>query len=126
MGMRVSAEPGLRFVRSSSAALPVRMGRELEARLDCPAIEAYGMTEGAHQITSNPLPPARREPGSVGTTAGTAAIILAEAGAVQTAGAHGEGAIRGESVTSAYRAPAEANPIALSNSCLRTGYEGFL
>jgi len=126
MGVRVSAEPGLRFVRSSSAALPVRMGRELEARFDCPAIEAYGMTEGAHQITSNPLPPARREPGSVGTTTGTAAIILDEAGAVQPAGVHGEVAIRGESVTSGYRAPTEANQIAFSNGWLRTGDQGFL
>lgn len=125
-GARTSTEPALRFVRSSSAALPVRMGKELEARFHCPAIEAYGMTEGAHQITSNPLPPARRELGSVGTTTGTQAIILNEAGVVLPAGVHGEVAIRGESVISGYRASPEVNQTAFSNGWLRTGDQGFL
>ncbi|HTD21723.1 MAG TPA: acyl--CoA ligase [Terriglobales bacterium] len=121
-----SGEPGLRFVRSSSAALPVRTGKELEARFDCPAIEAYGMTEAAHQITSNPLPPAVREPGSVGAATGPETIILDEAGTVQPAGVRGEVAIRGESVTSGYWAPAEANQAAFCNGWLRTGDQGFM
>ena len=29
-------------------------------------IEAYGMTEAAHQMTSNPMPPRHRRSGSVG------------------------------------------------------------
>lgn len=28
--------------------------------------QAYAMTEAAHQMTSNPLPPAAHKPGSVG------------------------------------------------------------
>ena len=41
---------------------------ELEHTFGCPVIEAYGMTESTHQMTSNPLPPAERKPGSVGHT----------------------------------------------------------
>src|SRR5690606_8660832 len=40
----------LRFIRSSSAALPSQVLAELEARFGCPVIEAYGMTEATHQM----------------------------------------------------------------------------
>ena len=53
----------LRFIRSSSASLPPQVMAELEALFGCPVIESYGMTEAAHQMTSNPLPPARAEAG---------------------------------------------------------------
>ena len=33
---------------------------ELEQVFDAPVIEAYAMTEAAHQMCSNPLPPAER------------------------------------------------------------------
>ncbi|MCY3981509.1 MAG: AMP-binding protein, partial [Alphaproteobacteria bacterium] len=56
----------LRFVRSSSASLPPQVMRALETLFRCPVIESYGMTEAAHQMASNPLPPAERRPGSVG------------------------------------------------------------
>ena len=56
----------LRFVRSSSAALPVPVLHGLEEITGIPVIEAYGMTEAAHQMASNPLPPGTRKPGSVG------------------------------------------------------------
>ena len=39
---------------------------DLEAAFGAPVLEAYGMTEAAHQMASNPLPPAERKPGSVG------------------------------------------------------------
>src|SRR6478609_10531233 len=61
--------PTLRFVRSCSSALSAEMMRDFEARLGVPMVEAYGMTENTHQMTSNPLPPADRRPGSVGVSA---------------------------------------------------------
>src|SRR3546814_10843653 len=64
------AQAKLRFIRSSSASLPPPVMRELEALFGCPVIEAYGMTEAAHQMTSNPLPPRARKPGTVGIAAG--------------------------------------------------------
>jgi acyl-CoA synthetase (AMP-forming)/AMP-acid ligase II len=39
-------------------------------------IESYGMTEAAHQMASNPLPPAKRIPGSVGIAAGPEVAIM--------------------------------------------------
>jgi acyl-CoA synthetase (AMP-forming)/AMP-acid ligase II len=56
----------LKFIRSSSASLPVVVLEELEVVFKCPVIEAYGMTEAAHQMASNPLPPLKRKPGTVG------------------------------------------------------------
>jgi acyl-CoA synthetase (AMP-forming)/AMP-acid ligase II len=53
----------LRFVRSSSAALPLKVKAELEELFNVPVIEAYGMTEASHQIASNPLPPRPRKAG---------------------------------------------------------------
>ncbi|KAJ1345028.1 hypothetical protein BSLG_000543 [Batrachochytrium salamandrivorans] len=39
---------------------------QLERRFQAPVIEAYAMTEAAHQMTANFLPPGMRKPGSVG------------------------------------------------------------
>ena len=50
----------------------------LEATFGCPVIESYGMTEAAHQMASNPLPPAPRKPGSVGIAAGPVVRIADE------------------------------------------------
>ncbi|MGI9342667.1 MAG: AMP-binding protein, partial [Gammaproteobacteria bacterium] len=52
----------LRLIRSSSASLPPQIMSELEATFDAPVIEAYGMTEAAHQMACNPLPPRERKP----------------------------------------------------------------
>ncbi len=43
-----------------------------------PVIEAYGMTEATHQMTSNPLPPRAQKPGSVGVAAGPLVRIAHE------------------------------------------------
>ena len=61
----------LRFIRSSSASLPPQVMAELEAAFGCPVIESYGMTEAAHQMASNRLPPGLRKPGSVGVAGGS-------------------------------------------------------
>jgi acyl-CoA synthetase (AMP-forming)/AMP-acid ligase II len=50
-------------VRSSPAALPLKVKAELEELFNVPVIEAYGMTEPSHQIASNPLPPRPRKAG---------------------------------------------------------------
>ena len=59
-------EHRLRFVRSCSSPLPVPTWRTYETAIDVPLVEAYGMTEAAHQISSNPLPPRERRAGTVG------------------------------------------------------------
>ncbi|MCX7670911.1 MAG: AMP-binding protein, partial [Anaerolineae bacterium] len=70
------ARARLRLIRSSSASLPPAVLRELEGAFRCPVIESYGMTEAAHQMTSNPLPPGERRPGSVGLAAGPLVRIM--------------------------------------------------
>jgi acyl-CoA synthetase (AMP-forming)/AMP-acid ligase II len=116
----------LRFVRSSSAALPGRVTQELEAALGVPVIEAYGMTEAAHQMTSNLLPPAARKPGSVGRAAGPEIAILDPAGGYLAPGQPGEVAIRGPGITKGYLNNPEANERAFVAGWLRTGDQGVV
>jgi acyl-CoA synthetase (AMP-forming)/AMP-acid ligase II len=121
----IAAHP-LRFIRSSSAALPVQAIAELEAAFGAPVIEAYGMTEAAHQMASNPLPPGIRKPGTVGPAAGPAIAIMAEDGTLLGAGATGEIVIRGENVTAGYENNPKANAEAFVHGWFRTGDQGTL
>ena len=57
---------GARFIRSCSAALAPAVLESLERRFGAPVLEAYGMTEAAHQVASNPLPPRQHKPATVG------------------------------------------------------------
>ena len=60
----------LRFARSCSSALAPELLERMEEYLGVPMLEAYGMTEASHEMAANPLPPARRLPGSVGIPTG--------------------------------------------------------
>ena len=71
-----AAAETLRFIRSCSAALPASAMLEMEERFGVPVLEAYGMTEAAHQMASNPLPPAERFPGAVGFGTGVQIGIM--------------------------------------------------
>jgi acyl-CoA synthetase (AMP-forming)/AMP-acid ligase II len=121
----IIAENPLRFVRSSSSSLPPQVIRELEASFHAPVIEAYGMTEAAHQMASNPLK-GKRIPGSVGVAAGPEVAIMDAAGALLPAGATGEIVIRGVNVTAGYENNPSANREAFSNGWFRTGDQGVM
>lgn len=116
----------LRLIRSSSAALAPQVLGELEATFGVPVIESYGMTEAAHQMASNPLPPAERKPGTVGPAAGPDVGIVDDTGALLAQGATGEVVIRGENVTAGYAGNPEANAKAFTDGWFRTGDQGFL
>jgi len=116
----------LRFIRSSSSALPPVVFEELEARFGVPVVEAYGMTEAAHQVTSNPLPPGRRKPGSVGAGHGVEVRVIDESGGELPVGATGEVAIKGPNVMGGYLADPEANTRAFADGWFRTGDQGFV
>lgn len=111
----------LRLIRSSSSALPPAVMAKLEETFGVPVIESYGMTEAAHQMGSNPLPPAKRKPGSVGLPAGPEMGIMDDAGHLLPEEHDGEIVIRGPSVTSGYLNNAEANSLAFTNGWFRTG-----
>ena len=118
---------GLRFMRSSSASLPPQLMVELEGAFDVPVIEAYGMTEAAHQMSSNPPPPMQRKPGSVGLPAGPEIAILDPHEPRELArGEVGEISIRGENVTGGYVANPKANESAFSAGWFRTGDQGYI
>ena len=114
----------LRFIRSSSSSLPPTLMAELEETMAAPVIESYGMTEAAHQMASNPLPPRARKPGSVGIAAGPEVAIMSEAGGLLAVGETGEIVIRGANVTSGYARNPEANAGAFREGWFRTGDQG--
>jgi len=121
------ADSSLRFIRSSSASLPPTVLKDLEDVFRVPVIEAYGMTEASHQMSSNPLPPGARKPGSVGIAAGPEIRILSESDDTPLEqGDCGEIAICGASVTSGYLANTEANAAAFVGDWFRTGDQGYL
>ena len=117
---------GLRLIRSSSASLPPQVMAELEDVFGAPVVEAYGMTEAAHQMACNPLPPRARKPGSVGVAAGPEVAVMDEAGAVLPQGAVGEIVIRGPNVTPGYDNNPTANAKSFTAGWFRTGDEGRL
>jgi len=116
----------LRFIRSSSASLPPQVMAELEKTFNAPVIESYGMTEAAHQMASNPLPPRARKPGSVGIAAGPEVGIMADDGSLLPAGQQGEVVIRGPNVTAGYESNPKANEEAFTHGWFRTGDLGIL
>ncbi len=120
-----SGEHSLRFIRSSSAALPATVFHALEARFGVPVIEAYSMTEAAHQMCANPLTADRRA-GSVGIGAFVDVSVLDDAGTVLPHGTIGEVAVRGRNVIRAYHKNPEADATAFINGWFRTGDRGFM
>ena len=123
------ARADLRLIRSSSAALPPSVMRRLSETFGAPVIESYGMTEATHQMASNPLPPRRQKPGSVGLPAGPAMRTADPADPRLLApGATGEVVISGPNVTPGYEANPDANAKSFFQAegrrWFRTGDEG--
>ncbi len=121
----IKANP-LRFIRSSSSSLPPQVIKELEEVFGAPVIESYGMTEAAHQMSSNPLPPGKRKPGTVGIAAGPEVTVIDTDANPVPPGTTGEIAIRGENVTSGYENNPKANAEAFIRGWFRTGDQGLM
>jgi oxalate---CoA ligase len=117
---------GLRFIRSCSSALAPAVFHQLEKRFGTPVLEAYGMTEAAHQMASNPLPPGPRKPGFVGKGTGVDIVIRDDQGQSLPAGKQGEVTIRGANVMHGYLNNPEANATAFWHGYFRTGDQGVL
>jgi acyl-CoA synthetase (AMP-forming)/AMP-acid ligase II len=117
----------LRFVRSCSAPLNAATGRAVERTLGVPLLSAYGMTETAHQTTSEPLPqhgPLKH--GSVGRATGVDLRVLDQNGQAVPAGTEGEVWVHGPTVAQGYlRAPAETKR-SFVDGWFRTGDLGSL
>jgi acyl-CoA synthetase (AMP-forming)/AMP-acid ligase II len=116
----------LRFIRSASSALAPALFHQLEERFGAPVLEAYGMTEAAHQMASSPLPPEPRKPGFVGKGTGVDIVIRDEQGQSLPAGRQGEVTIRGQNVMHGYLNNPQANADAFWDGYFRTGDQGVL
>jgi acyl-CoA synthetase (AMP-forming)/AMP-acid ligase II len=125
-GNRPDGAQQLRFIRSCSAALAPQMMAEMETVFGVPVLEAYGMTEAAHQMASNPLPPEARKGGSVGRGTDVAIAILDKEGNELPTGSTGEVSIKGPNVFAGYEGNAEANAESFSRGWFRTGDQGHL
>ena len=115
----------LRLIRSSSASLPPAVFEKLNSVFGCSVIEAYGMTEATHQMTSNPLPPKKQKPGFVGIPAGPEVCIMDEKDKILDQGETGEVCIKGDNVTLGYDNNPEANKNSFTNGWFRTGDQGY-
>ncbi len=116
----------LRFIRSCSASLPPAVMHALEAAFGAPVLEAYGMTEAAHQMSSNPLPPSERRPGSVGCGTDVKISIMDKVGNHLPIGEAGEVVIQGPNVITGYENNPEANASSFVDGWFRTGDQGVL
>jgi acyl-CoA synthetase (AMP-forming)/AMP-acid ligase II len=119
-------KPKIRFIRSCSSPLSPKTFHELEQAFNAPVLEAYAMTEAAHQMTSNPLPhKGKRQPGSVGIGQGVEVKILDDQGKEVPQGKEAEICIRGENVTKGYINNEKANKEAFTaDGFFRTGDQG--
>src|SRR6202050_5350547 len=116
----------LRFIRSCSAPMSSALIQKIEGLFGVPFVEAYGMTEAAHQMTSNPLPPRHRKAGSVGVGTGLRVRIMDKEGNDLGTNQRGEVAIQGANVFRGYENNPEANARAFVHGWFRTGDEGML
>ncbi len=116
----------LRFIRSSSASLPPAVFFELEKTFGCPIVEAYGMTEATHQMTSNPVGIGLQKPGFVGIVTKPDVCIMDGKGKALKNGIEGEICIKGENVTNGYENNMKANNESFFGNWFRTGDQGFL
>jgi acyl-CoA synthetase (AMP-forming)/AMP-acid ligase II len=120
------ARSGFRFIRSCSAALAPAMLTQMEDRFQAPVLEAYGMTEAAHQMATNPLPPAPHKAGSVGLGGRVEIAIMDDQGRILPRGTAGEVVVKGPNVMRGYDRNPAANATAFVDGYLRTGDRGTL
>jgi acyl-CoA synthetase (AMP-forming)/AMP-acid ligase II len=120
------APESLRFTRSCSSPLSPALLDRAEASYGVPMLEAYGMTEASHQMTSNPMPPAQRVARSVGVPTGTEVRVVDDQARFVADGSPGEVVIRGPGVMGGYLNNESATAAAFLDGWFRTGDRGVI
>lgn len=115
-----------RFSRSASAPLPTVVLQQWEDVFGVPMIETLGLTETAGTVATNPLPPGRRKPGSVGRAFGNDIKVFADGGKECPPDEKGEIVIRGENLLDHYYKNQRATESAFIGEWFRTGDLGYL
>jgi acyl-CoA synthetase (AMP-forming)/AMP-acid ligase II len=115
-----------RFARSASAPLPVAVLQQWQDVFGVPMMETLGLTETAGTVASNPMPPRKSKPGSVGLAFGNKIKIIDESGADCRPGKAGEIVIRGENLLDRYYKNPAATDAAFAGDWFRTGDLGLL
>ena len=113
----------LRFIRSGSGHLDIRIAEELEEIFGVPVIANYATTETG-RICGNPAPPGMRKRGTVGVPAGGEVAVMDPQGRLLPTGEHGEVVVRGPNVFDGYENDPAANEAAFFADWYRTGDEG--
>ena len=115
----------LRFLRSASAPLPVAVLDEFESRFHVPIIESFGISEGASQITTNPVDGVRKA-GSVGVPVGNVVEIVRDDESIADRNEIGEVRIKGANIFSGYYNLPEETKKSLKNGWFYTGDLGWM
>jgi len=123
---KLSDSRSLRFIRSCSAPFSAETIHTMEDVVGVPFVEAYGMTEASHQMTSNPLPPRHRKAGSVGVGTGIRISVMDAQGNHLGTDQRGEVVIQGANVFRGYENNPQANAHSFVNGWFRTGDQGYL
>ena len=109
-----------RLIRSSSSSMPEDVRHGLQDLFDCPVVEAYGMTEATHQISSQ-APGDDCRHGNIGVPKDGTVRIADAAGTTVPDGAEGEVLVKSPTIITAYLDNPEANARAFTGGWMRTG-----
>jgi len=115
----------MRFARSASAALPIAVIEEFQNRFHVQIIESYGISEGASQITTNPVPPQKTKVGSVGFGFGNELRVVDENLNELPAFKQGEIIVRGDNIAIGYYKNEIATKEAFVDGWFHTGDIGY-
>ena len=118
----------LRFIRSASSMLYPQVVEKLESAFGVPVLNAYGMTEAAHQISCTRLPGLgdTTPRTSVGHSTGPEIAVLNASSQFAKVDERGEVLLRGEQIISRYLHPEGANETGFWQGWFRTGDEGYI
>jgi acyl-CoA synthetase (AMP-forming)/AMP-acid ligase II len=117
----------LRVVFSGAAPLSAELATAASARLRCPVLQGYGLTETSPVTHVGPAEPERRRPGSAGVPIPSTESKVAdlETGAALPPGKEGEICIRGPQVMKGYLGRPEATAAMIdAEGWLHTGDVG--
>ena len=114
----------LRFARSGSGALPMRVAQRVENILGMPLLESYASTE-AGVISCNPLSGLRKA-GTVGISPNDDLGIMSSDGTILACNMTGDIVVRGATVFGGYDANPLANERAFRDGWYRTGDYGVI